>query len=87
MIAPDPEFIANGRLPSPSPSVFPVPTRIHEVTSSPVAATVTTAALLDTDSAIDALCPFVMTVAASVIVTVIDSVSGVTPSVALTVSV
>ena len=82
MTAPDPELIANGRLPSPSPSVFPVPTRIHEVGESPVEATVKTAALLDTDSATDALCPLVMVTATSVIVIVMVSVSEATPSVA-----
>ena len=71
MIAPVLDAIANGALLSLSPSVLPPVIDHVRLPVSPVAATVTTAALLDTDSAIDALCPFVMTVAASVIVTVI----------------
>ena len=78
--------MANGRLPSLSPSVLPAVMDQVRPSSSPVVETVTTAALSAAVSA--RLAEVSATVGAtSVIVIVMSSVSGVVPSVALTVSV
>ena len=72
VIAPVPELMANGRLPSLSPSVLPAVIDQARPSSSPVVETVTTAALLA-----------VTVGATSVIVMVMTSVA-VVPSVAWT---
>ena len=87
VIAPVPALMANGRLPSLSPSVLP-PVMDHcmAMSSSPVLSTSTTAS---ESAAVSArLAEVSVTVMpTSVIVIVMSSVSGVVPSVALTVSV
>ena len=85
VIAPVPELMANGRLPSLSPSVLPaVMDHCMAMSSSPVLSTSTTAALFAAVSArLAAVSVTVM--ATSVIVMVMTSVSAVVPSVAWTV--
>ena len=84
VIAPVEAPMANGRLPSLSPSVLPAVIDQVRLSSSPVVETVTTAALLAALSA--RLAEVSVTVGAtSVIVMVMTSVSAVVPSVAWTV--
>ena len=87
MIAPVLDPIANGTLPSLSPSVLPPVIDHVKLPVSPVAATVTTAALLATDSAM--LAELSVTVTASLVTAIVYCVDAwlLSELVALTVTV